>query len=326
MSFLHNILVFITTFATDRISAVLLTVVLQLTPAFFCACTPMRDARPRMEKGDIIDVFFFDTLQPQLLDSYQRLGAGEPLYALSSTGAKRVVALAVRSSDSLRWADIRTYGDLCKWAFSLNEDSPDNPLLAGEKILPDGASRVADLEMKTCLTKVVLNSVACDFSQMPYTGQGYLNTSIYMQYAGAEARPFGPGAEYPVSYINPGWLDSATVMSYRNPEMLLQKGLGNIWRERKHSGMEFWCYANDVASASVGRPVTRLVLEGFVGNNRCYYPVELPNLKAGQTLKVDLTLLRMGSPDPDIPVSSATVRVETVTVPWVEMEQRAEIY
>lgn len=326
MSFLHHLLVFITTIADSRISVALLTVVLQLTPAFFCSCTPFRDARPRIDSGDYIDVFFFDTLQPQLLDCYQRLRAGEPLYALSSTGAKRVVAMAVRSKDSLEWANIRIYGDLCKYAFSLDEDSPGNPLLAGEQVIPEGVSRVADLNMKTCLAKVVLNSIACDFSQTPYTGQGYLNTSIYMQYAGAEARPFGPGSEYPVSYINPGWLDSASVMAYRNPEMLLQKGLGNIWRERKIAGKEFWCYANDVDTASVGRPVTRLVLEGFIGDIQCYYPVELPGLKAAQTVKLDLTLLRMGSPDPDIPVNSETVRVETVTAPWTEVERRIEVY
>ena len=70
--------------------------------------------RPRINRGDYIDVFFFDTIQPQLLDSYQRLTAGEQLYAMSSVGAKRVVALAANNTDSLMWADIRTYGDLCK--------------------------------------------------------------------------------------------------------------------------------------------------------------------------------------------------------------------
>ena len=308
-----------------RVSAVLLSALLQI-PAFFCSCTPVQDLRPRINRGDYIDVFFFDTIQPQLLDSYQRLKAGDPLYAMSSVGAKRVVALAVQRTDTLVWADIRTYGDLCKYSFSLKEDSPDNPLLAGEQILPDGVSRVAQLQMNTCLARVVLKSVACDFSQTPYTGQGFHNTSIYMQYAGAEARPFGPGAEYPVSYINQGWLDSLEVMNYPNPEMLLQKGIGNIWRERIQAGREFWCYGNDVAEASVGRPVTRIVLEGYVGDNLCYYPVELPHLKAGQTIRLDLTLLRMGSTDPDIPVNSATVKVETQTAPWVDADQTEVVF
>ena len=308
-----------------RTSAALLTAFLQI-PAFICSCTPVQDMRPRINRGDYIDVFFFDTIQPQLLDSYQRLTAGEQLYAMSSVGAKRVVALAANNTDSLMWADIRTYGDLCKYSFSLKEDSPDNPLLAGEQILPDGVSRVAQLQMNTCLARVVLSSVACDFSQTPYTGQGFRNTSIYMQYAGVEARPFGPGAEYPVSYINQGWLDSLAVMNFPNQEMLLQKGVGNIWRERVQVGKEFWCYGNDVEEASVGRPVTRIVLEGYVGENLCYYPVELPRLQAGQTIRLDLTLLRMGSTDPDIPVNSATVKVETQTVPWVDAEQTVVVF
>ena len=143
--------------------------------------------------------------------------------ALSSVGAKRVVALDVKSTDPMMWAHVMTYSDLCKYAFSMMDDSPDAPLLAGEEILADGISRVADLGMKTCLAMVELSSVACDFSQTPYKGHGFNNTLIYMQYAGVEARPFGPDAGFPVSTVNHGWLDSAAVMQFPHPEMLLQE-------------------------------------------------------------------------------------------------------
>lgn len=322
MSFLSTVIIKI--FASSRTSVALLAALL-LCPAFF-SCTSIPAPHPRIAAGEYIDVFFFDTLSPQHLDSYQRLRADDTLYALSSVGPKRVVALSVGSKDAMTWADIRTYADLCKYRFSLKDDSPGKPLMAGEEVLEDGISRVADLQMRTSLARVVLNSVACDFSGTPYTGQSFDNRLIYMQYAGVEARPFGPSSKIPISLVNQGWLDSASVMAFPRPGMLLQKGVGNVWRQRVMADKEFWCYANDVDSAALGRPVTRIVLDGYVGEHHCYYPIELPGLKAEQTCRLDVTLLRMGTPDPDIPASGAMITLETQILPWNVMDKREEIY
>lgn len=321
MSFLINV---IRNLFACRMSVALLAALLQY-PAFF-SCTRLPAQARRMAAGDYIDVFFFDTLSPQYLDSYQRLKTQDMVYALSSVGPKRVVALSVGSVDAMTWADIRTYADLCKYRFSLKEDFPEKPLMAGEKVLEDGVSRVADLEMKTSLAKVVLGSVACDFTDTPYMGYGFNNKLIYMQYAGVEARPFGPSSEIPISLVNQGWLDSAAIMAFPRPQMLLQEGLGNIWRQRVDAQRVFWCYGNDVDTSALGRPVTRIVLDGYVGENHCYYPIELPRLKAGETYRLDVTLLRMGTPDPDIPARGAMISLDTETVPWETMERREEIF
>lgn len=307
-----------------RPSAAILAALLQY-PAFFC-CTPLPAPAKRIAAGEYIDVFFFDTLSPQYLDSYQRLKASDVLYAMSSAGPKRVVALSVGSKDAMTWADIRTYADLCKYRFSLKEDSPQRPLMAGEAVLDGGISRVADLQMRTSLAKVVLGSIACDFSDTPYTGQGFNNKLIYMQYAGVEARPFGPGSGLPLSTVNQGWLDSAAVMSFPRPDMLLQSGLGNIWRQRVREDREFWCYGNDVDSSALGRPITRIVLDGYVGEHHCYYSIELPRLRAGETMRLDVTLKRMGTPDPDIPAGGDMITLGTHIVPWDIRESREEIF
>jgi len=277
-------------------------------------------------EGEYIDVFFFDTLSPQPLDCYQRLREGDLRYAVSSVGPKRVAVISTHSKDSVDWSHIRTYSDLCKYSFSLKADSPLQPLAAAEAILPDGLSRVADLKMKTRLAKVVLNSLACDFSDTPYPGYGFTNTLVYLQYAGVEIRPLGPYSDVPLSFVNQGWLDSAAVMALPHPEMLLQEGVGHLWRNKIVSPKEFWCYCNDVKSASLGSPVTRIVLEGDVGDYHCYYPIDLPGLKGASTVSLDVTLLRMGSPDPDIPVNSAAIKVQTLISPWEMEEERVILY
>ena len=143
MSFLSTVVFSIC--IAGRVSAAILAALLQC-PAFF-SCTPMHAPLKKAAPAGYIDVFFFDTLSPQYLDSYQRLRADDTMHALSSVGVKRVAALSVNSGSAMTWAGVRTYADLSKYSFSLKEDSPERPLLAGEKVLEDGISRVADLQM-----------------------------------------------------------------------------------------------------------------------------------------------------------------------------------
>ena len=322
MSFLSTVVFSIC--IAGRVSAAILAALLQC-PAFF-SCTPMHAPLRKAAPAGYIDVFFFDTLSPQYLDSYQRLRADDTMHALSSVGVKRVAALSVNSGSTMTWAGVRTYADLSKYSFSLKEDSPERPLLAGEKVLEDGISRVADLQMCSSLVKLVLRSISCDFSGTPYTGWSFDNTLIYLQYAGVESRPFGPHTGIPVSTVNQGWLDSAAVMAFPRPEMLLQAGVGNVWRQTVMAEKEFWCYANEADSASLGRPVTRIVLEGNVGEHLCYYPIELPGLRAGRTYSLDITLRKMGTPDPDIPASADMITISGVCSPWDMYDQREEIF
>ena len=322
MSFLSTVVFSIC--IAGRVSAAILAALLQC-PAFF-SCTPMHAPLKKAAPAGYIDVFFFDTLSPQYLDSYQRLRADDTMHALSSVGVKRVAALSVNSGSAMTWAGVRTYADLSKYSFSLKEDSPERPLLAGEKVLEDGISRVADLQMCSSLVKLVLRSISCDFSGTPYTGFSFHNTIIYLQYAGVESRPFGPHAGIPVSTVNQGWLDSAAVMAFPRPEMLLQAGVGNVWRQTVVAEKEFWCYTNEADSASLGRPVTRIVLEGYVGEHLCYYPIELPGLRAGRTYSLDVALRKMGTPDPDIPASADMITLSGVCSPWDVYDQREEIF
>lgn len=322
MSFLSTVVFSIC--IAGRVSAAILAALLQC-PAFF-SCTPMHAPLKKEAPAGYIDVFFFDTLSPQYLDSYQRLRADDTMHALSSVGVKRVAALSVNSGSAMTWAGVRTYADLSKYSFSLKEDSPERPLLAGEMVLEDGISRVADLQMSSSLVKLVLRSISCDFSGTPYTGWSFDNTLIYLQYAGVESRPFGPHAGIPVSTVNQGWLDSSAVMAFPRPEMLLQAGVGNVWRQTVMAEKEFWCYANEADSASLGRPVTRIVLEGYVGEHLCYYPIELPGLRAGRTYSLDVALRKMGTPDPDIPASADMITISGVYSPWDVYDQREEIF
>ena len=100
--------------------------------------------------------------------------------------------------------------------------------------------------------------------------------------------------------------------------MVLQEGVGDIGKVRRYPDRPFFCYANP--RGQDGIPRTRLVLEGTLDGQHCYYPLEISHLEAGKVYNFDITLRRMGSPDPDIPVSSDAVLVETQIIPWESRE------
>ena len=203
--------------------------------------------------------------------------------------------------------DLRTYGQLCKHTFRLEDEDPAAPFLAGEMDLEAGASRRADIVLKPRLCAIRIRSVSCDFSGRPYADVRFVSHRLFLCYAGAECHPLGAGDTYPVSWLNPGLLDSAAIFRLRYPEMVLQEGCGSVGLERKEINRTFYCYPH---------PDTRVVLEGDVGNYHCYYPIPLRTLRGGEILELDVTLRRMGSPDPDIPTESGAAALDVAILPW----------
>lgn len=300
-------------------------VLLQL-PAFFASCTKTREALPedrqtiyimntKAAPQGAIDLFFFDTLGSERLDAYQQVVQWEsdrPVYGMSGTGAGRLVALSGTAGETGRWADIRTYGHLQKHSFALSRESAASPLLSGELFLDEGTSRQVSLDLRPLLSAIRFRSVACDFSGRAYAGQRLQILSVFLSYAGSESLPLAAGGDGELlSWINPGYLDSAAVRALPQPDMLWQRGCGTVGDERVFPEQTFYCYpgAN-----------THLVLEAQVGDIRCYYPIPLPPLQRDTCLQLDVTLRLMGSPDPDTPTVSGAVVLETQILPWEERE------
>lgn len=297
-------------------------------PAFFIACDPARDNAKALTGRQIyiqwtkkptkedIDLFFFDTTGLQRLDAYQHLAppAGQAVCALSGNGPKRLVALSGLSAQSDKWYGIRHYGDLAKLTVSLADDSPSAPLCRADTLVDGETSPYLILPLEPLLTHIHLRSVSCDFQAHRYGQACFINSTLFLSHAGSECRPLGAGdAPELVSWLNAGELDSAAVLQLPHPEMLLQEGCGRIGTERMYPERDFYCYPG---------PETCLVLEGWIGDDLCYYPVPLKGLKPGHSCQLDLTLLLKGVPSPDRPVESGTVLVESLSVPWVrEAEQ-----
>ena len=314
-----------------RNSAALFAAILQC-PVFFSSCSEAPLQAPPVKGSQIyiqrlknatavgFDLFVFDTDGAQNLDACQHITAGEEIYVLSGTGEKRIVALCAPLSEGLDWEQMRTYGNLCKTSLKLEQDQPDQPLMAGETLAADGASRLVSLSCRSYLSAIRIRSVSCDFAGKPYAQLPVRCSRIFLLYAGSEYAPLGPGDGLPHSYLNPGFLEMDAIGRMKEPGMVLQEGFGAMGAERIYPGQTLYCYPNPVQEAGLGTPVTSVVLEVQAGAVTCWYNIPLPGLEAGTTTQLDLTLLRLGSPDPDLPTASACIETHINRFPWEERE------
>lgn len=303
------------------VSVAFITALLQV-PAFFSSCARQPASTEYTTKTRIyikwtkiatpkaLDLFFFETGGAQRLDAYQQLtdleGEGRH-YGLSGPGAGRLVVLSARPGATDSWMDIQNYGSLCKKTWRIEEEELEEPQLVAEALLEDGASRLSRLNLLPMLTEIRLSSLKADFSGRPYAGKNFQCHRIYLSYAAVEYKPLGPEGGHPVSWINPGALDSLATAALPHPEWFLKAGSSS-------KPMSFYCYANPASGAGV--PRTRLVIEGSLDGTLCYYPVEIPDLAPARVYDLRLTLRRMGSPDPDFPTESGAVLVQTNLLPW----------
>ena len=72
----------------------------------------------------------------------------------------------------------------------------------------------------------------------------------------------------------------------------------------------FYCYPNATATK------TRLVIEAEVGGYTYYYPITLNAVEANTAYTYNLTITKLGSNSPDVPVADGTVNFTVTVKDW----------
>lgn len=305
---------------SGRRISVAITALLQL-PAFLSSCTaapslPEQERLMTLQSGRAraLDVFFFDPHEPYLLDSYQQVSGERTSYLISGPGEKLLAALPARNGDIYARASVTRLSDLYSEVFSLEEDSPYRPLAWGLERVEEGASRTLTLNLQPMICAIRVGSVSCDFGGKSYNGNRFHNDRLFLLNVVSETSPLGAEGGRPVSWLNYGCLSSS------NP-MVTTGGYGDIGPKRVNVDETLYCYPNPA-----GKPPTRFVLEGTVGDVRCYYPITLSLPRGGLYYNLDITLHRMGTQDPDCDAAPGTFTVEYTTMPWYQGYESEEVY
>ena len=295
---------------------------LSLVPAVLLSCEETSLETPVPEKTQIyihkiakttagtLDLFFFNDDALLTLDAYQRfedLSEGV-VEGASRTGDKLVAGILNRQGDIWSWSDINSFQRLSERISDLTEDRTPAPVMTGLVRIRAGKDRRGVLELKPLLTRISLHSLCCDFHARPYKDAVLEDVKVYLVNINRTVSFFDDGsATVPASWLNMGGLENDGD----------GVSLGDV------SGMilpdaAFYCYPNSTVEESLGRPLTRLVIEGTLLGERYYYPVNLPAIGRAEDIVLDVTITRTGTSDPDSPAGTGTVLCGMTVRPWDE--------
>ena len=259
-----------------------------------------------------LDLLFFQEGPLFRLDAYQHLDgvSGNRVTGTSSTAARKVVILSNYPTDNYAWSGIRSLESLADLPFRLADEDPDAPILYGES----AAGTMGQVVLRPMLAKITLRSIACDFTGRAYAGERLQDVRAYLTYASQECRPFAP-EDVPSSWLNAGRLDEAGTSALAHPEAILRSLTASLGG-RIYPAAGFYCYPNPSDGSEFGSPVTRLVIEGKLRGTTYYYPIDLPGLQADVEYRLDVTLTRTGTTDPDTPAVAGSIRLESQVLEW----------
>ena len=309
-----------------RLSAALRGAFCHLPAFLLLACTPLTqpETTPALRRTQIytlivgktnlqgIDLLFFQDAPLYRLDAYQHQeGApGNRVTGTSSTAARQVVILSNYPSSTYAWSGIRSIESLESLPFRLADENPSEPMLYGAS----EAGKMGQVTLRPMLSRITLRSIACEFSERPYVGEKLQDVRAYLTYASEECRPFAPD-DTPSSWLNAGRLDETATAALSHPEAVL-RSLAPSLGGRIYPDADFYCYPNPSDGTEFGSPVTRLVIEGKLRGTTYYYPIDLPGLKADAQYRMDVTLTRAGTTDPDTPAVAGSIRLESRVLDW----------
>ena len=259
-----------------------------------------------------LDLLFFQDAPFYRLDAYQHVDriTGNRVTGTSSTAARQVVILSGYPADTYPWSGVRNLESLSDLPFRLEDEDPAAPMLYGVS----EAGTMGKVTLRPMLSKVTLRSVGCDFSGRPYAGERLQDVRAYLTYVRQECHPFAP-EDPPAAWLNAGRLDEAQTAALTHPETVL-RSLTPSLGGRIRPDASFYGYPNPSDGTQFGSPVTRLVIEGKLRGVTYYYPIDLPGLEADVQYRLDVTLTRAGTTDPDTPAVAGSIRLESQVLDW----------
>lgn len=320
----------------------LISTLFSLLPTLFISCTheyntiqdgssitvELKSIEP-LRMSDHIDLFTFNDNSLMQIDSYQRVeGTSNGRVNLrSQNGEKRIFAYRNSSSRISDWYNLRSYWGLENIYTELKYERSDAFTMSGEADAIAGSGKTYSLTLKPFVSEIFLRSIRCDFSGKPYEGLSIRNARIYLINVNARCCLIYDEDTNPQEIINYGDLDEEMMSSFEEPGLLIQD-IGIITQNTTRPNICLYCYPNTCSEEGPGTPYTRLVIEGRVNGQTCWWPVNI-NRESGsvqsgihrnQRYIYDLTLRSMGSSGPDDPIEIEDIDIDLTIESWKEKE------
>lgn len=266
--------------------------------------------------GGTLNILTFENNRLRRLDTHQKFDnyQGSQVFPASTGGDKLFFFCLNLNSDVGKWSKIYSYNSLSGMTCDLEDECPDAPIMTGECICEAGSATSVDLKPLAC--QVCLESIACDFSGTPYSSEKLHEVKVYLINVNASCSLNGNNSGSNIRIINRGMLNKLDIQGFKDKSIIVCEIEGTIGKKKIKPGCRFMCYP---FSGDKGL-CTRLVIEGKVGSNVYYWPVNIDNLEKGTGYSYKILIRRKGVSDPDIAISPVNLEFKTAITPWREKE------
>lgn len=230
-------------------------------------------------------------------------GNGSSLSLTCTSGEKNIVALANAPLET----EIDNISELRARTSDLKDCSAGNIVMAEEITQKLTVSSTVTMEVERLAAKVGVSEIRTDFDLDQHKSLPFEVKAIYLiNVAGEKAY---------LSSNTPGvWYNMGEFIEATSPEFLYDEVTsGTITPEDSYTEEHyFYCYPNSSSTK------TRLVVEAKIGEYIYYYPVTLDSVAANTSYDYKLTITRLGSDSPDVPVTEGTVQFSVTVKDWEE--------
>lgn len=317
-----------------------------LLPAFLCGCSKSPDGyrtatdEPDMPiikvkgiegeySGGTLDILTYNNDRLCRLDSYQRIEDfhGRTVKAEHREGEKTVILLYNLKRKPFAWNEICSISTAGKLSCSLEEEDPQKPFMAGTCRLDQSGDNTAELAPLS--SRICLRSISCDFSGTAYAGNTIKDLKAYITNVNAEYPMTGGNGGKPGRIINAGMLNHDDLRKFRCPEIIYREIAEELGKISMTTDAFFLCYPNTSSEDAPGSPFTRLVIEGRIGSNTYYWPINInrsgngsltAGIESNFTYCYDIAIRRKGVTDPDTPIDPKDIDIIMTIKPWNEKE------
>lgn len=278
---------------------------------------------------DELDIFVFRNDRLQKTDCYQKVPDLESWNreVVSGYGDRIIAVCANCRKDIMEWTGVSSFPYLQNLSVSLEDDDPESPFMSGWKEVSAGSEgRHIQMQLSPLTSIVRLQSISCDFSGRPYSGEKMTDVRIYLTNVSAECRLFDEKGIMPIRVVNAGGLCEDDMEAFRDASVLYRELPYDIGSETIRPDISLICYPNNSPSESPGTPFTRLVIEGKVGGQTYYWPIDINRDDGGEGIArnekyiYDIRIRRKGTLDPDTPARTEDMDISFKIEKWEEQE------
>lgn len=245
-----------------------------------------------------VQIFVFD--KNGLYETSSRATAST-LSLTCTTGEKKIVALVNATAES----SITNIAELRSRTSDLSDCSAGHIVMSGELTEVLTSSTTVTMPVERLAARVAVSQITTDFELEAHRNLSFEIRSIYLVNVAGERAYLSDNT--PTTWYNEGQYVAETSLEFLRDVV----GAGRISNGESYDTEHyFYCYPNATATK------TRLVIEAEVGGYTYYYPITLNAVEANTAYTYNLTITKLGSNSPDVPVADGTVNFTVTVKDW----------